>query len=108
MLHAGIVARHSQDILICRDPLDRADERASSATMVSVGRDEVDEQLAMLCHMELAGGEESLADTISGLPRAELERLLAIAVVELMDAKNEAEREVARMARRLQERRSRQ
>lgn len=75
--------------------------------MVSMGPDEVDEQLAMLCHVELAGGEESLADAISELPRAEFKRLLAFAVVELMNAKNQAQREVARMARRLQERPSR-
>jgi hypothetical protein len=66
---------------------------------------EVDEQLAMLCHIELAGGAESLAETVADLPRTELERLLCIAVVELMDAQNRAEREIARMGRRLKERR---
>ena len=69
--------------------------------------DEVDEALAMLCHMELAGGAESLAETIAELPRAELERLLALAVVALMDAQNAAQREVRRMSRPLQERRAR-
>lgn len=65
---------------------------------------EVDEALALLCHTDLAGGEESLAEAIALLPRDELERLLAIAVVELMDAQNAAETQIARMARRLQER----
>ncbi len=73
--------------------------------MVRMGRDEVDEQLAMLCHMELAGGEESLAEAISELSRPELERLLAITVVAFMDSNDKAERDVARMARRLQQRR---
>lgn len=67
---------------------------------------EVDEQLAMLCHMELAGGAESLADTVADLPRAEVERLLCLAVVELMDSQQDAEKQIARMARRLQQKRS--
>ncbi|MEQ7125371.1 hypothetical protein ABN034_12715 [Actinopolymorpha sp. B11F2] len=67
---------------------------------------EVDEQLAMLCHMELAGGEESLAETVADLPRPELERLLCLAVVELMDSQHDTEKQVSRMARRLQQRRS--
>ena len=65
---------------------------------------ESDETLAMLCHMQLAGGSESLAETIAGLPRPELERLLSLAVASVMDAQNAAEREVKRMSRRLQER----
>ena len=69
--------------------------------MVDMAQHDVDEQLAMLCHMQLAGGDE-----IPDLPRPELERLLSVAVVSLMDAKGEAEREVSRMARRLQQRRS--
>ncbi len=62
---------------------------------------EIDEQLAMLCHMELAGGAESLAETVADLPRSELERLLCLAVVEVMDARTEADRRIARMAERL-------
>ncbi len=65
---------------------------------------EIDEQLAMLCHTELASGAEGLAETIADLPRPDLERLLALAVVELMDAQNRAAGEVTRMARRLQDR----
>lgn len=41
--------------------------RRSNATMAGMAQDEVDEQLAMLCHLELAGGEESLAAAISEL-----------------------------------------
>lgn len=67
---------------------------------------EVDEQLAMLCHMELAGGEESLSETVADLPRSELERLLCLSVVELMEAQNDADKQVRRMAGRLQEKRS--
>jgi len=70
--------------------------------------DEVDEQLAMLCYAEVASGSEGLAEAISDLSRAELERLLGLAVVALMDAENRAEREVNRMARRLQEHRSKE
>ena len=69
---------------------------------------EVDEQLAMLCHMELAGGEESLAETVAGLSRPELERLLCLAVVELMESQQDAEKQISRMARRLQQKRSQQ
>ncbi|KRB75122.1 hypothetical protein ASE01_17335 [Nocardioides sp. Root190] len=60
----------------------------------------------MLCHTELAGGEDSLAETVDDLPRAVLKRLLCLAVVELMDSSDDAEKQVARMARRLQQRRS--
>ena len=67
---------------------------------------EVDEQLAMLCHMELAGGEESLAETVADLPRPELERLLCLAVVELLETQQDADKQVSRMAHRLQEKRS--
>jgi hypothetical protein len=67
---------------------------------------EVDEQLAMLCHVELAGGAESLAETVSSLSRAEVDRLLCLAVVALLDAQNDSRTEVERLARRLQRRRS--
>ncbi len=67
---------------------------------------EVDEQLAMLCHMELAGGEETLAETVAGLSRPELERLLRLAVIELMETQQDVERQTSRMARRLQQKRS--
>lgn len=60
----------------------------------------------MLCHTEIAGGEESLAGAVADLPRVELERLLFLAIVELLDSQNDAEKQVARTARRLQRRRS--
>lgn len=66
---------------------------------------EVDEQLAMLCQMELAGDEDTLPGIVADLPRPELERLLCLAVVELMDTQHDAEKQIARMARRLQEHR---
>lgn len=65
---------------------------------------DVDEQLAMLYNLELAGGEESLAEAVADLPRPELERLLCLAVVELLDSQHAAEQAMTRMARRLQER----
>lgn len=71
-----------------------------------MGAGSSDEQLAMLCHTELASGAEGLAQLISDLPRPELERLLALAVTELMDAHDRAEREIARAMRRLQEHRT--
>jgi hypothetical protein len=62
---------------------------------------EVDPELAWLAHLELEGGTESLEEEIAGLPREELERLLALAVVEIMESRADAEREIARYARRL-------
>lgn len=58
----------------------------------------------MLYNLELAGGEESLAEAVADLPRPELERLLCLAVVELLDSQHAAEQAMTRMARRLQER----
>jgi hypothetical protein len=55
---------------------------------------------------ELAGGQESLAETVADLPRPELERLLCLAIVELMESQQDAEKQVSRIARRLQEKRS--
>ena len=40
----------------------------------------------MLCHVRIAGGEESLAEVVAELSRRDLERLLGLAVVELMEA----------------------
>jgi len=71
-----------------------------------MGKREVDEQLAILCHMELAGGQESLAEVVADLPRPELERLLCLAIVELLESQQDVDRETAGMARRLQERRA--
>ena len=73
----------------------------------SIGRvdREIDEQLAMLCHTELGSGAEGLSDLIADLPRAEVDRLLGLAVVELMDCHDRAEKELRRLARRVQEHR---
>jgi hypothetical protein len=59
---------------------------------------------AMLCHMELAGGSEALAETVAALPRAEMERLLRLAVVEIVELQHDVDQDVSRVARRLQER----
>ena len=67
---------------------------------------EVDEQLALLCHMALAGDEDTLPGIVADLPRPDLERLLCLAVLELMDTQHDAETQIARMARRLQEHRA--
>jgi hypothetical protein len=64
----------------------------------------VDEQLALLAHLELEGGTESLEAAIEELPREELERLLALAVVEIMESRADAERQIARWTRKLRER----
>ncbi len=61
---------------------------------------------AMLCHMELAGGSEALAETVAAL-RAEMERLLRLAVVEIVDLQHDVDPDVSRVARRLQERQRR-
>jgi hypothetical protein len=61
---------------------------------------QVDEKLAWLCHVEYEGVVESLEAEISELPRDELERLLALAVVEIMESRADAEREIARYVRR--------
>ena len=71
-----------------------------------MGRDrEVDEKLAWLCHLEYEGGIESVEVEVevAELPRDELERLLGLAVIEIMESRADAEREIARYARRLNE-----
>jgi hypothetical protein len=78
----------------------------SRTTVGIMAAREVDEELAMLCHIELAGGQESLAETVADLPRSDLERLLCLAIGELMESRQDADKQVARMARRLQQRRS--
>ncbi len=60
-----------------------------------------DEQFALLMHVEIAAGAEGLAEALVDLPRGELERLLCYAVARVADLQDEASREVARLARRL-------
>jgi len=64
---------------------------------------QVDERLAWLCHVEYEGDVETLEAEISELPRNELERLLTLAVVEIMESRADAEREIARYVRRANE-----
>lgn len=61
---------------------------------------EIDETLATLCHLELAGGAEALDEAVRDLSKAELERLLALAVVEIMESRSDAERDFERLRRR--------
>jgi hypothetical protein len=61
----------------------------------------VDEALARLCHLEYEGEIESVEAAVADLPREELERLLVLAVVEIMESRADAEREIARFARRV-------
>jgi hypothetical protein len=64
-------------------------------------RREIDEKLGSLCHVEYEGGVESLEADVAAMPRVELERLLVLAVVEIMESRAEAEREIARYVRRM-------
>jgi predicted TIM-barrel fold metal-dependent hydrolase len=66
---------------------------------------EIDEQLAMLIDVEYEGGHESLEDAIADLPKRELERLLCLAVVEVMESRADAERDFERLVRRLEKQR---
>jgi hypothetical protein len=117
----GTIGTEDQGVLHDRDPVSaramkrplmpltvrgRADGRTAAISVDYMTAREVDEHLAMLCHTELAGGGESLAGVVGDLPRPELERLLCLAVVELMDSQHDAEKQIARMARRLQEHRA--
>jgi hypothetical protein len=61
---------------------------------------QVDGKLAWLCHVEYEGGVESVEAEVAELPREELEQLLALAVVEIMESRADAEREIARYVRR--------
>lgn len=73
--------------------------------MRGVGLDrEVDEKLAWLCHLEYEGGIESVEAEVAELPRAELERLLGLAVIEIMESRADADREIARYAKRMNRR----
>jgi hypothetical protein len=65
---------------------------------------EVDERLAWLCHVEYEGGVESVEAEIADMSRTELERLLALAVIEIMESRADAEREIQRYARRVNKR----
>ena len=66
---------------------------------------EIDEQLVMLIDLEYEGGQESLEDAVADLPKSELERLLCLAVVEVMESRADAERDFERLVRRLEKQR---
>jgi hypothetical protein len=68
---------------------------------------EVDENLWWLCHHEEEGGAESVEAELAELPREELERLLHIAVVELLRLEGEAQRQIDRFMRRFASRNAR-
>jgi hypothetical protein len=66
---------------------------------------EIDEQLAMLIDVEYEGGQESLEGVVADLSKSELERLLCLAVVEVMESRADAERDFERLVRRLKKQR---
>jgi hypothetical protein len=52
-----------------------------------------------------AANDESLEDAVADLPKSELERLLCLAVVEVMESRADAERDFERLVRRLDKQR---
>jgi hypothetical protein len=66
---------------------------------------ELDEALAMLCHLDIAAGPEGVADAVADMPKPELERLLVLAVAEILEARSDVEHDLTRLARRLEQRR---
>jgi hypothetical protein len=68
-------------------------------------REEIDEQLAWLCHVQVEGGPESVEVEMQRMSREELERVLRHAVRELLDTTERAEREINRYARRMNKKR---
>jgi hypothetical protein len=63
---------------------------------------EVGEQLEMLCDTRLEGGEEGFDSAVAEMSRERLEALLGEAVDALLDAQTQHEREMRRLAQRLQ------
>jgi hypothetical protein len=63
---------------------------------------EVSEQLEMLCDTRLEGGEEGFESAVAEMPRERLETLLGDAVDALLDAQAQHEREMRRLAQRLE------
>jgi hypothetical protein len=68
----------------------------------SFGELEVSEQLALLCDIRLEGGPEGFADALEEMSREEVESLLGEVVDALLDAQTKHEREMRRLAQRLQ------
>jgi hypothetical protein len=63
---------------------------------------EVSEQLALLCDTRLEGGQEGFAEAVDELSPAEITELFGEAVDALLDAQSKHEREMRRLADRLQ------
>jgi hypothetical protein len=64
----------------------------------------VTERLAYLCDVRLEAGEEGFAEQLALRERGELQAILVEAVDALVDAEEQHQREVRRMAERLSER----
>jgi len=64
---------------------------------------EVSEQLALLCDTRLEGGPEGFADALGEMSRDEVESLFGEAIDALLDAQTKHEREMRRLAQRLQQ-----
>ena len=63
---------------------------------------EVSERLALLCDIRLEGGPEGFEAELEDLSRADVEALFGEAVDALIDAQTKHEREIRRLAQRLQ------
>jgi hypothetical protein len=63
---------------------------------------EVSEQLALLCDTRLEGGPEGFAEAVDELSPAEITKLFGEAVDALLDGQSKHEREMRRLADRLQ------
>ena len=63
---------------------------------------EVSERLALLCDIRLEGGPEGFEAELEQMSRADVESLFGEAVDALIDAQTKHEREIRRLAQRLQ------
>jgi hypothetical protein len=64
---------------------------------------EVSEHLALLCDTRLEGGPKGFADALEEMSQQEVEALFGEAVDALLDAQTKHEREMRRLAQRLQQ-----
>ena len=63
---------------------------------------EVSERLALLCDTRLEGGPEGFAEALGEMSPVEVEALFGEAIDALLDAQTKHEREMRRLAERLQ------
>jgi hypothetical protein len=63
---------------------------------------EISEQLALLCDIRLEGGPEGFEGALEDMSLADIELLFGEAVDALLDAQTKHEREIRRLAERLQ------